>query len=239
MDKKRWADNEAHGAVCMCGVWKVGCAMDFDYVHIAARRNDVEELRRLLDATPELIWERVEVDDDDFAPGNFEGWLPLQLACHSGAAEAAQLLLDRGADPEAHDDEGDSPFMLACRMGRPEVVALLLRHGVNVSVVDYNGDSGLLCASSETEEAEDSNHAEVVRLLVEDGRMDVDARDSNGRTALRWACCNGHPDLVLLLMMKGHADHTIADNKGTTPIAMASGICGLLLKVGHMTRLPL
>lgn len=65
------------------------------------------------------------------------------------------------------------------------------------------------------------DHMGVLRLLLDDGRVPVDARDTEGKTALYWACFQGHTDRARLLLVEGGADHTIADNDGLTPMAVA------------------
>ena len=46
----------------------------------------------------------------------------------------------------------------------------------------------------------------VVMLLLETGKVDVDARDSYGCTPLSWAKRRGHDGVVKMLLETGKAD---------------------------------
>ena len=61
----------------------------------------------------------------------------------------------------------------------------------------------------------------VIRSLLEDGRVPVDARDNNGGTALWSACKCGYTERARALLVEGRADHTIADETGETLMAAA------------------
>jgi uncharacterized protein len=50
--------------------------------------------------------------------------------------------------------------------------------------------------------------------------VDVDSRDSLGRTALMLATLRGQAEAVDLLLDNG-ADPNVADNRGTTPVQVA------------------
>jgi ankyrin repeat protein len=52
------------------------------------------------------------------------------------------------------------------------------------------------------------------------GGRGLDERDTHGRTALFWACFDGHADVVRALLLAG-ADHTIPENNGWTPQQLA------------------
>lgn len=73
--------------------------------------NHVDELRQLLDAGLET--ERV----------NGGGNTPLHMACLGGALEAVQLLIERGANPEARNLKQETPLALATRSPRGMEVA--------------------------------------------------------------------------------------------------------------------
>lgn len=89
-----------------------------------------------------------------------------------------------------------------------------------------------------------SDHVAVIRMLIRDGRVPVNARDcddgprwhhampvDHGRTALWWACRRGWTERARVLLMKGGADHTIADSRGRTPRKAALEPCGRLMQV--------
>jgi ankyrin repeat protein len=54
---------------------------------------------------------------------------PLHLAAFKGSVEMVELLLARGADPNARADKGATPLSAASRQGHKKVEAVLVRHG--------------------------------------------------------------------------------------------------------------
>jgi hypothetical protein len=93
----------------------------------AARRNDVEALRRLLD-------QGADVDARDA-----RGHSPLLLAAYAGSEGAFDLLLARGADPDATDDAGNTALMGATFKGYTGLVAKLLAAGADRSAKNRAG----------------------------------------------------------------------------------------------------
>lgn len=134
-----------------------------------------------------------------------------------------ELLLERGADWSAVDARGHSPFLLACVFSHVEVVKLLLARGVDPTARDASQRTCLMMVAGApgANPASQSGHKAVLRLLLEDGRVPVDARDSEGATALWWSCQKGHTDRARALLVQGLADHTIADTQGVTPLEVA------------------
>lgn len=204
-----------------------------DPVHDAARANEVEALRALLDADPSLI--------EAEGRGQFHRQRPLHFACMNGCVEAVELLLDRGADCSAVDRRGDTPFMMACAWGHAAVVTLLLARGVDPTERDERQMTCMMRAAYQFGSTE-SGRVAVLGLLIKDGRVDVDARDSEGNTALWWACNQGRPERARALLMEGGADHTITGRYGMTPMAAAKHYdhlgarsCMRVLEVGETT----
>jgi hypothetical protein len=161
-----------------------------------------------------------------------------------------ELLLERGADVHAEDDEA---LRLAAKMGMKQVVELLLQHGADVHAED---DEALRLAARK-------GIYQVVELLLQHG-ADVHAARckrcawqpktyaSAGGTgaaaawsrcackdddqALRLASQNGHQQVVQLLLEHGadvHAQHnwalTVAEQHGHEQVVQ------LLLQHGHGT----
>ena len=82
-----------------------------------------------------------------------------------------------------------------------------------------------------------SDHVAVIRLLLKDGRVQVDATCTAGGTALWYACLFGHLERARVLLMEGSADHTITHGEGTTPLVEAKQNghrdCVKLIQVGQ------
>jgi ankyrin repeat protein len=58
---------------------------------------------------------------------------PLHVAAHYGAADCVRLLLERGADREAHDHMGHTPLLSALSAGSRETAARLIRAGALIA----------------------------------------------------------------------------------------------------------
>ena len=124
----------------------------------AAQFGQVDELRALLDESPELI---DQVNDRDMTA--------LMSAAHGGHAAVVTMLLERGADVTCRDDRGVSALEYAIREDRLEVVlAILDRAGHDVvNAVGPRGTTALLVACKYRREA-------IARALLDRGAK-VDA----------------------------------------------------------------
>ncbi|KAA0714208.1 Acyl-CoA-binding domain-containing protein 6 [Triplophysa tibetana] len=80
------------------------------------------------------------------------------------------------------------------------------------------------------------NNIEHVSKAISSKKVDVNAKDEEGRALLHWACDRGHKDLVSLLLLN-NADINNQDDEGQTALHYASAcefaeIVELLLKAG-------
>ncbi|OBS16221.1 hypothetical protein FPOA_13027 [Fusarium poae] len=69
--------------------------------------------------------------------------------------------------------------------------------------------------------ARNGNEA-MVKMLVDTGKVDVDAKDNNGQTPLSWAAENGHEAVVKMLLDTGKVDVDAKDKGGQTPLWWAA-----------------
>jgi ankyrin repeat protein len=154
---------------------------------------DVEEVERLLDQDGELL----EARDEERC-----NMTPLIWASDNNHAEVVRLLLDRGAELEARDDDGETAFFRAVARGHEEIVDMLLSRGADVRTRNkYRG--------TPLQEASMEGHLGVVRLLVRHLRgQGLDDVDIGGSTALWWACRRGYSEAARVLLLAG-ADHSI------------------------------
>ena len=82
------------------------------------------------------------------ANDNVKGRAPLMLAAFRGDTAAVINLLERGADVNARDRDGDTALMFAAYRGHGLVVALLLQYGANVYARARNGWTAKKAAQS-------------------------------------------------------------------------------------------
>ncbi|EHK20561.1 uncharacterized protein TRIVIDRAFT_112704, partial [Trichoderma virens Gv29-8] len=87
-------------------------------------------------------------------------------------------------------------FRWAVEDGHAEIVELLLEGGTNATVANEGGWMPLHAAASK-------GHVDVVRLLLDMGKVDVDSKNGDGCTALRLASEREHEDIVQLLLKRG------------------------------------
>jgi hypothetical protein len=92
------------------------------------------------------------------------GNTPLIHAARRGRAEAVKLLLDRGADVQAIDQDRMSALMQAIDRGYPEIAKLLIERGSTVNYRAGNGYTPLALARSKQQES-------VVQALLAAGAV--------------------------------------------------------------------
>jgi hypothetical protein len=185
-------------------------------IHEAVYEGDTEAVARMLDEDPRLLstmwW------DSPLLTG----------AASRGHVGIVELLLERGADVNTSDISGTTALHAAAYEGHEEVVSTLLSSGADVYRRNATGETALITASW-------SGHVAVLRRLLRSmGGCGLDWRHMQGFTALWSACVYGHADVVRALLLAG-ADHTIANDEGTTPQQIAQNTfhpeCAALIQV--------
>jgi ankyrin repeat protein len=107
---------------------------------------------------------------------NNDGFQPLGLACIFRRAEAARLLVERGADVNtpSHNDQCMAPLHSAAGGRSLEIARLLLEHGADVDAVQKGGYTPLHAAVQ-------NEQLEMVELLLAHG-ADPDRANESGIT---------------------------------------------------------
>lgn len=128
-------------------------------------------------------------------------------------------LLRAGADPKLQVVDSTTPLEAACSAGHVEIVQELLDRAGSGAGGGRSGGGGdgaelLMTASSR-------GHADVVRLLLEDGVPADAAVEGRPETALWLASSGGHAEVVRELLARGAAVEA-ADEHGATALWMAS-----------------
>lgn len=173
------------------------------------------------------------------------GWTPLHVACCCGSAVAAHKLLDYGVRKDIEDCAGNTPAMVAKYYGELENLnadelltydlpklrdttpeqplwSLVLTQvdGIDPGVLQkpdaairatdvYNGNTALHYAAV-------WDKFETTSLLLEDGRIDINARNADGHTALSLYCrrdSDPDPEMVDLLLTHGADCDLVIDSE--------------------------
>lgn len=71
-------------------------------------------------------------------------------------------------------------------------------------------------------QAADRGYEEIVKLLIDSGKFDLDYTDSSGEAPLVVAAANGHEGIVKLLLDSGKFNLDYTDSSGKTPIFVAT-----------------
>ena len=122
------------------------------------------------------------------------GWTPLMYAALYGDGKSVRLLLDKGANPNAQNDDGGTALMYATDSA--EKTKLLLDGGANPNLRSGEGLTALLIAVGQT------GTFPVVKLLLDTG-VDPKVRLPNGPRILPLAVGARDANLLRLLLDNG------------------------------------
>lgn len=116
----------------------------------------------------------------------------LHYAAYRNCIENAKVLIDRGTDVSAGNDQGLTPLHIT---KDAEMTSLLLDSGARVDAQKDDGSTPLhsACFLGLTNNFE---------LLLNSG-ANVDAQENAGLTPLYFACLNGHAEIAQSLIGKG------------------------------------
>ncbi|WP_264705088.1 ankyrin repeat domain-containing protein [Wolbachia endosymbiont (group A) of Gymnosoma rotundatum] len=159
---------------------------------------------------------------------------PLHRAAKEVHKDVVEALLDKGANVDAEDENGDTPFDLttnqdiqtllqntdelleAAKSGNINEVNRLISEGASVNATDQNGNTPLHWAAK-------NGHEEVVESLLGKEGIDVNAQDRDNNTPLHWAAVKGHKEVLEALLEKDEIDVNAQDKDNRTPLHWATG----------------
>ena len=155
-------------------------------IFAASMLGDVVGLEALLTANRSLV-----------SAVSTDGWTPLHLAAFFGKADAARLLLNKGASVSTRSTNAmkNHPLHAASAGGHVEIVKLLLEHGAAANAQQHGGWVALHAASQHGDVA-------MAKVLVENG-ADVSARAGNQQRPIDLALLKGNQAMVDYLEASG------------------------------------
>jgi len=174
----------------------------------AVENNDIEKVQEILKDTLYPINEM-----------NNEKETPLLIATHDNNIEVAKLLIKAGADINQQDSIQDSAYLYAGAQGKTEILKYMIEHAEpNQNIVNRYGGNSLIPAA-------EKGHLNNVKLLLEDGKIDIDHQNNFGYTALieAVALTDGsevYQQIVQELVIY-NANKELRDNSGKTALDYA------------------
>lgn len=169
----------------------------------AVTNNDIEFTKRILE---DKTYNINEVNQQNESA--------LLIATHNNFVEIAKVLIDHGADVNQQDNIQDSPYLYAGAQGKTEILAYMLKNSQpNQQIYNRFGGNTIIPAA-------EKGHLDTVKLLLEDGTVDINHQNNYGYTALieAIALTDGskvYQDIVAELLKYG-ADKNLKDNYGKT-----------------------
>ncbi|CDZ96517.1 palmitoyltransferase akr1 [Phaffia rhodozyma] len=171
-------------------------------IHSAAQRGDVQTMDRLVKSGKASVNER---DDQNVTS--------LHWAAINAQLGVCRYLLENGADVDPiGGDLLATPLQWAARNGHLYVLHLLISYGADPALSDSQGFNTLHLVT----------HSSMVMplLFILHQPLAVDAKDSDGHTALMWAAYQGDAISVDLLL-RHSASPLTKDNNGLSPLHWA------------------
>jgi quinoprotein dehydrogenase-associated probable ABC transporter substrate-binding protein len=163
--------------------------------------------------------------DPNLADGN--DMTPLVTAVMRDSVPTIKVLLDAGAKVEELGPQGFRPLALAIGESNYESAKALMDAGADVNVPSGSEAlTPLMIASAQSAPAEGARFLpgstrpiDIAKSLI-DRNADVNAKSSNGMTALMIAAAHNNPPMIGLLMESG-ADPDAKNNQGQTASEVA------------------
>ncbi|ETS83858.1 hypothetical protein PFICI_05734 [Pestalotiopsis fici W106-1] len=174
-------------------------------IHCAAMNGNLEVVNLLAESG-------ANIDIQDAS-----GKTPLLWACISRNRGTVEYLL-KNANTKLRDGDGRTALHLAATFADDKTVSWLLEHGADALAVDREVMAPLHCAA-------ECGHLEIVQLLCQVGKADVNAKDGYQTTPLHYAVLGGHEPVVRWLVRESEADLNAKNWRDMMPLHYAA-LCG-------------
>ncbi|XP_065346711.1 uncharacterized protein LOC135943972 [Cloeon dipterum] len=177
---------------------------------------------------------------------NENGETPLMTACSKNRFEVIQILLDNKADVSNQDTKGRTALHHAARSGHFDLIKRLFDHlalkevedgssNIQQSLVELvkqvdKENNTLLILAMEGSKKVDKK---VISWLIDDIKLDLNAVNCKGKSALLLACKHSKWDAIDILLARADTDIGSKDKKERTPLhwAAATGNLGLVQRL--------
>lgn len=147
------------------------------------------------------------------AVSNNNGESPLHVACKENDPDAVERLIQKAADVNTKDVEGNTPLMVAASRGLSGNVEKLLEvEGIDLDAQNGKGETALILAARE--------HTEALRQLLDKGAS-ADISDKTGQIPLHKAADQENIEALKVLLEKTK-NVNLQDEEGATPLHLTA-----------------
>ena len=187
-------------------------------LHLAIKNNSIDSINVLLanrnidlEATlPEGYFTHLDNNSDDAVYIGKATPLLYAIVKSNGNSKIVNLLIRKGANVNAIDEEGWSSFLYASAFGDTSILrSIVYKNRKLINTKTKNNVTPLHMAVV-------YDNIENIRYLVKNLKVDINAQDDDGWTALYYAAANNKKEAYNLLLRLG-ADKNIANNEGLKP----------------------
>ena len=168
---------------------------------------------------------------------------PLHKAVAKGDLATVEGLIVAGWNPNSRDKYERTPLHIWHREANYEVhfpiFNALVEAGADINARDKSGRTMLFYAARNSSTSNYAWSKKIVEVLIEQGKMDPNARDNDGDTPLHGAASTGTLSAVDALIKAGANPNIHGGDVGYTPLHWAAGrreanlaVVGALIKAG-------
>jgi ankyrin repeat protein len=143
-----------------------------------------------------------------------DGLSALHVAALYDSADAIDALISQGADVNKIDKNSNTPLHLAVEDNCVKAVSKLLEKGAKLNERDKYGKTPLDLAI-------DNQNLDIVKLLVAQDNIDINALNEVKKTPLHLAVESGNIDIVTVLLSNPNIQIDIKDDVDNTPLHTA------------------
>ena len=145
------------------------------------------------------------------------GFTPLMASLHD--ITITELLIEKGADIEAKDDDGINALVYASTYNNEEMVKFLLEKGADANTVCEIENEHIDISPTPLMNAAYRGNTNIINMLLENG-ADINYTTDYGMTALMYAASFNQFEAAKILL-ENNADTSVTDEYGRTALDLA------------------
>ncbi len=182
------------------------------------KKGNTPLMQALEDHKPKIVFDLLEQQVTDINKQNNRGETALMMAANYGYLNIVDKLLEKGADPNLKDTMDFTALIYATIKRHRGIIELLLNKShTDINILGPNGHSAIFVSLKLNNLDLD---LDIVNLLLDDKRINLDLKDGHGNTLLHAAIYSASHDIIKKILRKG-ANPNLKDKKSQTALMFA------------------